>query len=204
MSLKNNMNPNAMLRKILPFKNDYDYKFALFVIAHVILWTFIPTTLKSWICKDMTEHYLWGLEMQWGYYRHPPFLSWLINWWFLIFPTNNFSYYFLSQVNIATGFIFIYLIVNELLKDKAKAYVSVIMLELIYFYFFSFKLHHDSILLSLWPICIYFGLKAFREDRLISWIGLGIAAAVAMLTKYFSAIIILALVTFYIYKNKSV
>ncbi|CAO5678833.1 MAG: hypothetical protein HEEMFOPI_00419 [Holosporales bacterium] len=183
-------------------KDKSDKRIAIFIIAHLILWTFIPVFLKSWICKDMTEHYLWGLEMQWGYYRHPPFLSWLINWWFMIFPTTNFWYYLLSQVNIATGFIFIYLTVSRLLS-KEKAYVAVIMLELVYFYFFSFKLHHDSILLSLWPICIFFAYKAFKDNHLLSWIMLGIFGAIAMLTKYFSVILLISLFGFYVFQNKN-
>ncbi|MBP9752849.1 MAG: glycosyltransferase family 39 protein [Proteobacteria bacterium] len=185
-----------------PLKDKSNQRVALFILAHVVLWTFIPVFLKSWICKDMTEHYLWGLEMQWGYYRHPPFLSWLINWWFMVFPTNNFTYYLLSQINIATGFIFIYLTVSRLL-NKEKAYVSVIMLELVYFYFFSFKLHHDSILLSLWPICYFFAYQAFKDDRFISWVMLGIFAAIAMLTKYFSVILLLSLFAFYIFQNRN-
>jgi hypothetical protein len=190
-----------MLCKLKFLKNDIDNKVLIFILSHLVIWTFIPVLLKSWICRDMAEHFLWGQQMEWGYYRHPPVLPWLITGWFKIFPTTKFFYFLLSQVNIAVGFYFIYKILNRFL-DKERAYLSVLLLELVIYYFFSIKLHHDTILLSMWPLCIYAALKAFETDSFYRWAFFGFMAAGIILTKYVSVVILCAIFVYYILLNK--
>ncbi|MBP9753340.1 MAG: glycosyltransferase family 39 protein, partial [Proteobacteria bacterium] len=181
-------------------KTNYNYQFIIFLIAHIIVWTIVPLLVAHRIGVDMAEHFYWGQEFQLGYYKHPPFSAWLVGIWFKIFPANHFFYFLFCQINIAIGFIFIYRLAKEILKDDKKAFIATTILEFVSFY--SYKsiffrgmccFNHDYILLSIWPICAYYFYLTLKEDHLKNWILFGIFAGISMLSKYFSAIFLASL-----------
>jgi 4-amino-4-deoxy-L-arabinose transferase-like glycosyltransferase len=175
----------------------------LFLLLHLIVWTLIPTLTREALDSkiDMSENYVWGKEFQLGYYKHPPFFAWIVGIWFRIFPTTNFYYFLLSQVNIIVGFIFVYLLSKEII-GKQKALIAVMLLEFIpYYNILGIKLNANSILLSVWPAVIFFFYKAIKEDRWFFWVLTGISAAIALLSKYYSAMLFVAMIAFLLIRD---
>ncbi|CAO5677970.1 MAG: hypothetical protein HEEMFOPI_01206 [Holosporales bacterium] len=190
-------------------KHNYNYQFILFLIAHITVWTIVPLLVAHRIGDDMAEHFYWGQEFQLGYYKHPPFSAWLVGIWFKIFPTNHFFYFLFCQLNIVVGFIFIYKLAKEILKDEKKAFIATSILEFVSFY--SYKqiffrdmgcFNHDYILLSVWPICAYYFYLSLKEDHLKNWILVGLFAGISMLSKYFSVIFLVSLFLIFVINFK--
>jgi hypothetical protein len=204
--LKNNGEILSHLKSYKIFKDEYDKKFALFVLVHVIVWTLIPTLLHVVIRYHSVENFAFGQEFEWGYFKHPPFSSWIIGLWFKIFPTNNFFFFLLFQVNIGIGFLYIYKLANELF-EKPKAYIAIILLELILFYSFRYPLHadaiqHDTIQLSLWPIGIYYFYKVLFLNSKKYWPHTWMITAIILLSKYFGIVLLLSIFSFVFFSNK--
>src|ERR1700741_4975915 len=61
--------------------------------AFVAVWTLTASLADGAgaLHHDVVEAYAWGREFQWGYYKHPPFWSWLSGAWFLVFPRANWA-----------------------------------------------------------------------------------------------------------------
>ena len=53
-------------------------KFGLFLLVYFVIWSIAPAFLASSVPFDVSEGISWGSEWQWGYYKHPPFSSWVL------------------------------------------------------------------------------------------------------------------------------
>ena len=52
-------------KKILNF-------FYIFLITHLIIWTFVPTLTNNNLPLDTIEALAWGSNLDWGFSKHPP------------------------------------------------------------------------------------------------------------------------------------
>lgn len=182
--------------------NNYHFKLTIFILTHIVVWTVLPSILFCKLHVNAIDNYACGVEFQMGYYKHPPFSSWIIGLWFKIFPVNNFFFFLLEQINRAIGFIFLYLLALKMLP-KNKAYLSVILLELIHFYTFSttFRadaLQHETIQLSLWPMAMYFFYLSIFYDKTIHWILLAFSCVAVVLSRYSGGILLITFFCTYI------
>src|SRR5215475_11561725 len=76
--------------------------FVLFCLLHTAIWTLYATlSNEGALHRDMIEAYSWGREFQLGYYKHPPFWSWIAGAWFEVFPRTNWAFYLLATLNSA-------------------------------------------------------------------------------------------------------
>jgi 4-amino-4-deoxy-L-arabinose transferase-like glycosyltransferase len=162
------------------------------LLAHVIIWTCLGLALgyPGALTDDMLETFTWGQEFQWGYYKHPPFYSWIAGAWFEIFPTTKTSYYLLSAVNAAVGLLGVWYIAGRYVSGPTRL-AAVLLLELLPFYgFHSLNFNANAISLALWPWVIYGFLRSF-EDRHTGWaILFGLLGAASVLSKYYGFVIL--------------
>lgn len=177
-----------------------------FILLHILCWSFgsdlSHTILDS--KADMVENYAWGKELQFGYYKHPPFFAWVSYGWLRIFGINNLAYFFLSEINIAIGMVFIFLIARQFIDEK-KAILAVLLLEFIPFYnALGIKFNANSILLSLYPISVFFFVSAIKTNKLQSWLLFGLASALSVLSKYSSICLLLTFVIYALHKERGI
>lgn len=167
-------------------------RLVLFLALHIVVWTgfcllyLAPSDLQN----DMTEAFSWGQEMQWGYYKHPPFYAWVVRAWFSVWPTTDWAFYLLSSINSAIGLAAVWAIAGRYLAGPARL-AAVLLLEFLPFYTFqSFNFNANSVLLSLWPLTVLLFLRSYDRRDVASAVALGTVAAAAMLSKYYSGIIL--------------
>src|SRR5260370_23082674 len=142
---------------------------------------------------DMGEMVAWSREITFGTPKHPPLPAWLVGAWFSIFPLATWAYD-LFAVGIATVSLWVAFAVSTRYLDGVKSAVGLALLTLVpFFNFHALKFNANSAMMPWWALTTWFFLRSF-ESRGLGFAALaGFAAAGAMLTKYWSVVLLAAL-----------
>ena len=157
-----------------------------FALVHAILWTLILINLKAAqdIHMDVAEAFAWGQKFQLGYGKHPPLSGWIAGLWFRVFPVANWSTYALAMAVIGCALVICWGIALHVV-DRRRAFFVVVMLALYpIFNFKGFKYNPDLLQLVTLPLVVLAYLNAFNKRTAISGVWLGLAGALALMTKY--------------------
>lgn len=157
-----------------------------FALVHALLWTVILTALKGAqdIHMDVAEAYAWGQKFLLGYGKHPPLSGWIAGLWFRVFPVTDWATYALAMATLGCGLVLCWLIAIRVV-DHRRAMFTVAMLALYpIFNFKGFKYNPDLLQLVTLPLVVLAYLEAFRRPTWRAGVWLGLAAAAAMMTKY--------------------
>ncbi len=157
-----------------------------FAIAHAVLWTMILVNLKAAqdIHFDVAEAYAWGQKFQLGYGKHPPLSGWVAGLWFKVFPATNWATYALAMATLGCGLVICWLIALRVV-DRRRAFFTVVMLALYpIFNFKGFKYNPDLLQLVTLPLLVLAYLQAFEKRTVRAGLWLGLAGALALMTKY--------------------
>ncbi len=184
-------------------KKNINKVFALFIIAHLFLWTLIPSISNLNLPLDTIEALAWGSNLDWGFSKHPPFSAFAVEFFYQIFGNNDWAYYFLSQIFVTTAFYFVWKFSNYFFEDKTYSLVSVLILSGIYFYNYTTPEFNVNISqLPFWALSVYFFWKGLQSNKKIDWILLGIFSAIGFLSKYLFIYILLSLFIFFLFNLK--
>jgi len=85
-------------------KNDVNKTLTIFLLAHVIIWTLIPTFSNINLPLDTIEALAWGSDLDWGYNKHPPLSAFIVEVFYQLFKNQDWAYYFLSQLFVISTF----------------------------------------------------------------------------------------------------
>jgi 4-amino-4-deoxy-L-arabinose transferase-like glycosyltransferase len=157
-----------------------------FAAAHAVLWTLILVNLKAAqdVHMDVAEAFAWGQKFQFGYGKHPPLAGWVAGAWFRIFPVANWATYALAMATLGCGLVICWLIALRVV-DRRRAFFVVVMLALYpIFNFKGFKYNPDLLQLVTLPLLVLAFLHAFEKRSWRSGLWLGLAGALALMTKY--------------------
>src|SRR2546429_871977 len=157
-----------------------------FAVAHAVLWTFILINLKAAqdIHMDVAEAFAWGQKFQLGYGKHPPLAGWVAGLWFKVFPVADWATYALAMATLGCGLVISWLISLRVV-DRRRAFFVVVMLALYpIFNFKGFKYNPDLLQLVTLPLVVLAYLQAFEKRSVRSGLWLGLAGALALMTKY--------------------
>jgi hypothetical protein len=165
-------------------------------LTYAVMWAIYAIIAKSsqGINADLGEMVVWSRNLDWGFPKHPPFPALVLAGWFAIFPLADWAYYLLSGLTLGIGLYFSFLLAGLWLDDKKLA-VAPFLLTLIPFYnFLGLKFDQNSILIPLWALTTWAFVLSFRRRHLGYAALAAVAAASAVLTKYWSVFLVLALV----------
>jgi 4-amino-4-deoxy-L-arabinose transferase-like glycosyltransferase len=157
-----------------------------FAIAHAVLWTLILVNLKAAqdVHMDVAEAFAWGQKFQLGYGKHPPLAGWVAGLWFRFFPVADWATYALAMAVTGSGLVICWLIALRVV-DRRRAFFVVVMLALYpIFNFKGFKYNPDLLQLVTLPLLVLAFLHAFEKRTARAGLWLGLAAALALMTKY--------------------
>src|SRR5436189_504136 len=157
-----------------------------FATVHAVLWTLILVNLKTGqdVHMDVAEAYAWGQKFLLGYGKHPPLSGWVAGVWFRIFPVTDWATYALAMVTLGFGMVICWLIALRVV-DRRRAFLVVVMLALYpIFNFKGFKYNPDLLQLVTLPLLVLAYLDAFEKRSARSGLWLGLAGALALMTKY--------------------
>src|ERR1700724_2906253 len=158
----------------------------VFAIAHAVLWTLILINLKAAqdVHMDVAEAFAWGQKFQFGYGKHPPLSGWIAGLWFSVFPVADWATYALAMATLGCGLVISWLISLRVV-DRRRAFFVVVMLALYpIFNFKGFKYNPDLLQLVTLPLLVLAYLDAFEKRSVRSGLWLGLAGALALMTKY--------------------
>jgi 4-amino-4-deoxy-L-arabinose transferase-like glycosyltransferase len=157
-----------------------------FAVAHAVLWTLILVNLKAAqdVHMDVAEAFAWGQKFQLGYGKHPPLAGWVAGLWFRVFPVADWATYALAMAVTGSGLVICWLIALRVV-DRRRAFFVVVMLALYpIFNFKGFKYNPDLLQLVTLPLVVLAFLHAFEKRTARAGLSLGLAAVLALMTKY--------------------
>ena len=102
--------------------------FYIFVIAHLIIWTAIPSLTNNNLPLDTIEALAWGSNLDWGFNKHPPMSAFLAEIFYQIFGTRDWAYYLLSQICVIISFFVVFKLSEEFFKNKKFCLISILLL----------------------------------------------------------------------------
>lgn len=189
-----------MRGKLFLFTSTYKDEFTLFVFfgVYLILWTLLAAVLPQSTELDSIEQVVWSQSWQWGYYKHPPLPSALLHGLNNLFggPSMGLTAFAAQSCNVI-ALIYIWLLAKQMLSRKL-AITAVLVTSLIaYHNFRALTFNHNSVSLPFTAAAMYYFYCALRyPTRSSTWLWLGLACGLAMLTKYSAALI---LASFFVY-----
>src|SRR6266566_841009 len=157
-----------------------------FAVFHAVLWTFILINLKAAqdVHMDVAEAFAWGQKFQLGYGKHPPLSGWIAGLWFKFFPVADWATYALAMTTLGAGLVISWFIALRVV-DRRRAFFVVVTLALYpVFNFKGFNYNPDLLQLVTLPLLVLAYLDAFEKRSLRSGLWLGLAGALALMTKY--------------------
>ena len=161
--------------------------FYAFLIAHIIIWTLIPSLTNKNLPLDTIEALAWGSNLDWGFDKHPPMSAFIAEFFYKVFGSQDWAYYLLSQIFVITTFYIVFLISNEILRNKNLSIISVLSLVGIYFYNFTTPEFNVNICqLPFWALTVLYSWKIYNNKKLNlkDSILLGVFAVAGFLSKY--------------------
>jgi 4-amino-4-deoxy-L-arabinose transferase-like glycosyltransferase len=157
-------------------------------------------TCAAWLSRgnldlpgDMAENYAWGIEWQAGYSKHPPLFAWITAAWFSVMPRIDFAYFALSALNAMLGLLGVAALARRFLAPEAAAFAALALAVSPLYTSLAIKFNANSVLLSVWPWTAYFFVAYLQDGRRRDAVACGMLGALAMLGKYFSGVLALAL-----------
>ena len=183
-------------------KNTF-HIYYLFIISHLAIWTLVPTFSNINLPLDTIEALAWGSNLDWGFDKHPPLSAFAVELFFFIFGSNDWAYYFLSQLFVVVAFIYVWKFSNEILHNKELALISILVLEGIYFYNFTTPEFNVNVSqLPFWAMAVYFFWKSLETNNKLFWLLFGICSALGFLSKYLFLYILFSLFLYLLFNFK--
>ena len=107
--------------------------FYIFILAHLIIWTLVPSLTNKNLPLDTIEALAWGSNLDWGFNKHPPMSAFFPEVFYQIFGSQDWAYYLLSQIFVVVAFYYVFKLSNEIFNNKILSLISVLLLESIFF-----------------------------------------------------------------------
>ena len=143
----------------------------LFLAVHLILWTAIPSIVNNNLPLDTIEALAWGNELKLGYDKYPPIFPLFTELFFKIFGSQDWAYYFLSQLFIILTFLTLFEFSKYFFKNDFFSLISILLLECIYFFnYTSPELNAFIPLLFFLSISALFCWKAVAFNKNFDWV----------------------------------
>jgi len=163
--------------------------------AYWLLWSLYAAISKGSqdIHFDMGEAVVWSREAPFANPKHPPLIA-LVAWlWFHIFPAADWAYYALSM-GLATLALWAAwkAAAHYLAPDKLVAGLALLTL-VPFFNFLILKFNANAVLVPLWAFATWAFLASYVRRTALSGAFAGLAAAAAMLGKYWSIFLLAGL-----------
>ena len=176
--------------------------FYTFITIHLIVWTLIPTLTNNNLPLDTIEALAWGSNLDWGFNKHPPMSAFFPEVFFNIFGSQDWAYYLLSQIFVLIAFFYVFKFSYEILGNIKLSFISVLLLESIYFYNFTTPEFNVNVCqLPFWSLVVYYSWKIYsnKEIKFIDCLLVGLFAALGFLSKYLFIYLLISIDLLFIY-----
>ena len=187
---------------MISYTRNINNIFYIFITAHLVSWTLVPAFTNYNLPLDTIEHLAWGSNLEWGYNKHPPMVAFVLEIFYQIFGSQDWSYYFLSQIFVIISFYYVFKLSNEILNNNLLSLISVLLIESIYFYNFTTPEFNVNVCqLPFWSITVYYSWKIYSEKNIkfSDFFLVGLFAAFGFLSKYLFLYLLVSIDILFIY-----
>lgn len=163
--------------------------FYIFASVHLFFWTLLPTLLRYTLPLDAMEGTTWGRQLAWGYDKDPFLNAWLTEFAVKFGGKSGWMVYFLGQLSVVICFWAIWQLGKKFLSP-IHALLAVFLLECISSYNIDAIDFDDNVLeLSLWALMLLCFYSAVKQQKIRSWLLVGLFAGFALMAKYYVLIV---------------
>ncbi len=176
--------------------------FYIFVTAHLMFWTLIPSLTNHNLPLDTIEALAWGNNLDWGFNKHPPMSAFFPEIFYQIFGSQDWAYYFLSQIFVIISFYYVFKLSKEILNNNLLGLISILLIETIYFYnFTSPEFNVNVCQLPFWSLTAYYAWRIFngKDIKFSDCFLVGLFAAFGFLSKYLFLYLLVSIDLLFIY-----
>ena len=174
--------------------------FYIFITAHLIVWTLIPTLTNNNLPLDTIEALAWGSNLDWGYNKHPPASAFFVEIFYQIFGNQDWAYYLLSQIFVVISFFIVWKFTEDFFNNKVYSLLSVFLLEGIHYYNFTTPEYNVYISeVPFWALTVYYAWKSYKQNSIISLKLLGIFSAIGFLSHYLFIYLLIGIKIFFLH-----
>jgi len=174
----------------------------IFITAHLIFWTLIPSLTNQNLPLDTIEALAWGSNLDWGFNKHPPMSAFFPEVFFQIFGSQDWAYYLLSQIFVLISFYYVFKFSKEFFNNDLLGLISVLLIEAIYFYNFTTPEFNVNVCqLPFWSLTVYFSWKIYTSKKIkfTDCFLVGLFAALGFLSKYLFLYLLVSIDLLFIY-----
>ena len=176
--------------------------FYIFVTAHLMFWTLIPSLTNHNLPLDTIEALAWGSNLDWGFNKHPPMSAFFPEIFYQIFGSQDWAYYLLSQIFVVISFYYVFKLSKEILNNNLLGLISVLLIETIYFYnFTSPEFNVNVCQLPFWSLTAYYAWRIFngKTIKFSDCFLVGLFAAFGFLSKYLFLYLLVSIDLLFVY-----
>jgi 4-amino-4-deoxy-L-arabinose transferase-like glycosyltransferase len=179
------LSPSMPIQSIQNYKLHLFFKDASGLLAfNALLWWLIPGFALGNLHVDTLEAAFWTHDLAFGYWKHPPLLTWLIDLVFIPGPLSILSILFLSQIITITTAFFIWQTAAEIAGREASRLALILFLTSPLASFYALQVNHNTVLAPFIAATIYFGNRYLETRSIKSNAALGVAIGLGLLAKY--------------------
>ena len=178
---------------------------AVFGILLVFIWVAWTTYWDAGLYGDNVEQFIWVHSLEWGYYKHPPMPTWLLGIAIQLIGPHSWLTNALAAICFAVTGCLTWLIARHLFNEKV-ANTALVLWTLQQCFSLSAQIYnHNTVLVMFMAAAVYTSLRAMAGAKQAGWwLGTGVLAGCAMLSKYQAALPLFVLfVTLYITNKQS-
>ena len=172
----------------------------IFLLSHFAIWVLVPSITNHNLPLDTIEALAWGSNLDWGFNKHPPLSAFAVEVFYQIFGSQDWAYYFLSQIFVITSFFVVWKFSEYFFQNKIYSLIAVLLLEGIYFYNYTTPEFNVYVCeLPFWALTVYYCWKGFEKNDYASWLLFGFFSGLGVLSHYLFIYLLCALDVFFIY-----
>ena len=154
------------------------------LIISLTLWAILPGLYFGNLHTDTLEIIYWGHDPAWGYSKHPPLVSWLLN---LVLKPGSAPILTLLVLGQALAILsawYVYDLVRILAGRPTAVLAACMMMVTSVATFYAPQVNHNTVLVPFCAAVMNYGYRFMDRRRLIDAVSLGLATGLGMITKY--------------------
>ena len=164
-----------------------DRTVARLLVGFVVLYTLYALIAfgRMDVHFDFGEGLAWSRRPAWGY-KHPPMSAWILWVWFALFPIADWSAYLLAMVVSASSIWIAWYAIRDWLDIERRALALAMLLLVPLYSFHALKFNANTVMMPFWAASAVWFLRSVTRHDVGASLGTGLAAAGALLGKYWS------------------
>jgi Dolichyl-phosphate-mannose-protein mannosyltransferase len=154
----------------------------VFATLVLLVWAACAALFDTAQYGDNIEQYIWSHSFEMGYHKHPPMPTWLVIAFTEVFGFSRWATLWLSTFCLTATLWLTWLVAKRLTNARVAA-VSMVLWGLLQYFSSRLQMYNHNTVMVMWiAATLWCALNTGRSSRW--WLGVGVAAGAAMLSKY--------------------